>query len=203
MTRGSEKPPDVAAGAHGALSERQQTLLTELWEEHYEAIFLFVSARVTDHNLAEDIASTAFVQALQWVAKNGELPAGRANYRGWLKTIARNALVTWHRRTLVRGGLPRGGTDDPEGSPPCPDVPDPRTVSPSSNMENEDQLFALRECLEELAEDTRRLVLQRYLHGSSFKELVAMTGAPQGTVAVRLHRAVRRVRDCVEVRMVG
>jgi len=203
MTTGSEERADVHPDADGALSDLQQTLLIELWEKHYEAVFLFVSTRVPDHNLAEDIASTAFVQALQWLAKNGALPEDRANYRAWLMRIARNALITWHRRRPIRGsGSPRN-SDDNQGPLPCPDIPDPRTVSPSSNMEKEEQLVALRECLEELPDQTRTLVLHRYLDGIPFKDLVAMTGAPQGTVAVRLHRAVRRVRDCVEARLAG
>jgi len=203
MTTGSEELPNVHPGADGALSDLQQTLLAELWEKHYEAVFLFISTRVPDHNLAEDVASTAFVRALQWLAKNGALPEDRANYRGWLMTIARNALITWHRRPPIRGRGSPENPEDNEGSLPWPDIPDPRTVLPSSNMEKEEQLLALSECLEELPDETRRLVLHRYLHGIPFKDLVARTGAPQGTVAVRLHRAVRRVRDCVEARLVG
>ena len=56
---------------------------------------------------------------------------------------------------------------------------------------------ALRDCLAELPEDKRRLILSRYHPGSSVKGLAAGRSETPGALSVELHRIRRILESCI------
>lgn len=56
---------------------------------------------------------------------------------------------------------------------------------------------ALRHCLGELGNDHRRLVVERYQNGSSFKECAEKFGRSEGGLRVTLHRLRVALRKCI------
>ncbi len=124
----------------------------------------FLLRRTRDPHLAEDLAQETFVKAtralLGW---RGENPAA------WLLTIARNVLVDHLRRHRLELGLPH---------------PDELGV-PALHAES----LAVRDVLERLSEEHRRLLTLVYFEGFSLVEVAAMTGKKHTTIKTAVWRA--------------
>ncbi|MGW5262388.1 RNA polymerase sigma factor [Microbispora sp. NPDC004025] len=139
-------------------------IIEELYREHWALVCGFLLRRTRDPHLAEDLAQETFVKAtralLGW---RGENPAA------WLLTIARNVLVDHvrrHRREL--------------------DLPHPDELGvPALHID----ALAVRDVLERLPEDQRRLLTLVYFDGFSLVEVAAMTGRKHTTVKTAVWRA--------------
>ena len=57
---------------------------------------------------------------------------------------------------------------------------------------------ALDDCLDELPEQQRRLILERYGPGGSLREIAESLGRSPASLAVSLHRVRRVLMECVE-----
>lgn len=125
-----------------------------------------------DLGLAEDAAQSAW--AIAWRRLSGVRDP--AQVRSWLLTTAANE-ARQSIRTAVRRRRAEVGADP--GSPP--DRPDDRAVALS--------------LLDGLDDRDRMLVVLRHLAGLSSVEIAAAMGMRPEAVRVRLHRAIRRIRQ--------
>jgi RNA polymerase sigma-70 factor (ECF subfamily) len=62
---------------------------------------------------------------------------------------------------------------------------------------------ALEECLETLANDQREVFDLRHGEGFTYAEIAAALEITHGTVMSRLHRARRKMRECLEAKGMG
>lgn len=166
--RESEVGHDVGA-AHGRLDDDAQSLAeravrrdpaawSELFEQHYHSVFVFVRYRVRNADEAEDLAAQVFEIAYA--------RADRFDYRGvpiqaWLIGIARNLA-----RDLTKKRARRGFTEelDNASSPPAPDeIPaaDLRQdlqAAMGHLTADQQEVLALRFLLDRSVEDTARIM---------------------------------------------
>nr|WP_281367922.1 RNA polymerase sigma factor [Nonomuraea typhae] len=138
--------------------------MEELYREHWSLVCGFLLRRTRDPHLAEDLAQETFVKAtralLGW---RGENPAA------WLLAIARNVLLDHVRRRRTELALP-----DPDdlGVPPI----------------GVDAL-EVRDVLDRLPAQHRKLLELVYLEGFSMVEVAAMTGKKHNTIKTAVWRA--------------
>ncbi|MFI6501514.1 RNA polymerase sigma factor [Nonomuraea typhae] len=138
--------------------------MEELYREHWSLVCGFLLRRTRDPHLAEDLAQETFVKAtralLGW---RGENPAA------WLLAIARNVLLDHVRRRRTELALP-----DPDelGVPPI----------------GVDAL-EVRDALDRLPPQHRKLLELVYLEGFSMVEVAAMTGKKHNTIKTAVWRA--------------
>ncbi|MGP4096240.1 RNA polymerase sigma factor [Nonomuraea sp. KM90] len=141
-----------------------------MYREHWPLVCGFLLRRTRDPHLAEDLAQETFVKAtralLGW---RGENPAA------WLLTIARNVLVDHVRRMRRELPLPDAGE---LGVPPL-------------------HVAALdvRDALDRLPEQHRRLLRLVYFEGFSLVEVAAMTGRKHASIKTALWRARNAFAD--------
>ncbi|WP_343046169.1 RNA polymerase sigma factor [Nonomuraea typhae] len=139
-------------------------IIEELYREHWSLVCGFLLRRTRDPHLAEDLAQETFVKAtralLGW---RGENPAA------WLLAIARNVLLDHVRRRRTELALP-----DPDdlGVPPI----------------GVDAL-EVRDVLDRLPAQHRKLLELVYLEGFSMVEVAAMTGKKHNTIKTAVWRA--------------
>jgi RNA polymerase sigma factor (sigma-70 family) len=139
-------------------------IIEDLYREHWTLVCGFLVRRTRDPHLAEDLAQDTFVRAtralLGW---RGENPAA------WLLTIARNVFIDHVRRTRTEPPLP-----DPDelGVP---------ALAPSA--------LEVRDVLDRLPAQHRRLLELVYLEGFSMVEVAAMTGKKHNTIKTAVWRA--------------
>lgn len=160
----------------------------EAWYvEHQSAVFRYVRFRVATREAAEDVTSVVFMKALRSFDR---YDATRASPRTWLLRIARNA-VTDHLRALRRRGSLHVSLDR---------IPDLVADVPS----HEDRVIK-QERIQRLLNGTRTLrkadqemLSLRYGAGLENSEIAEHLGITNNAVAVRLHRALKRLKACVD-----
>ncbi|MBX3229166.1 MAG: sigma-70 family RNA polymerase sigma factor, partial [Labilithrix sp.] len=144
-------------------------------------------AMVRDRSAAEDLTQDVFGDAIRGLASY----RGDAAPRTWLLSIARNRCIDYLR---ARKRDPWGGTLD-EGAPDPDEHPD-TTAFGSEWLA--DRSLVLR-ALDALAEGDRALVVLRFKNGLDYDELAHAFGLREGTVRMRVSRALARMRQVLEL----
>ena len=166
----SPLPPDFSAWYH----------------DHRAGVYRYVRFRVATRETAEDVTSEVFMKALRSIKR---YDPSRASPRTWLLRIARNA-VTDHLRSLRRRGSLHVSLDR------VPDL--------VSDVPSQDERVIRQERIEKLLNGNRTLrqadqdiLSLRYGTGLSNGEIAEALQISPNAVAVRLHRALKRLREAV------
>jgi RNA polymerase sigma-70 factor (ECF subfamily) len=143
-------------------------------------------AMVRDRAVAEDLTQDVFSDAFRSLATF----RGDSSPRTWLLSIARNRCVDYLR---ARKRDPWGGALD-ESSP------DPDEHADEASFGSEwfaDRSVVLR-ALDTLAEGERALIVLRFKNGLEYDELAQVFRLREGTVRMRVSRALARMRHVLE-----
>lgn len=149
-----------------------------LYRALHPVVWRFVRRRCQGDAEAEEIVGATFLRLLERLAKVD----GRQGVRGYVLTIAANALTD--------GARERARRDD--GTPP--ELPDPGG-SPLDRLialEDEAQVTAR---MAPLPAVTRQLLTLRFSDGLRFSEIAQLTGIAEPAVRQRISRAVRELRS--------
>lgn len=157
------------------------------YEEHRATVYRYVRYRLSNRETAEDVTSTVFVKALRSLDR---YDPSRASPRTWLLRIARNAVID-HLRSLKRKGSLHVCLDS------VPDL--------VANLPSQEERLMKQERIQELLNATRTLrdadqeVLSlRYGAELSNAEIADALEITPNAVAVRIHRALKRLKAAVE-----
>lgn len=160
----------------------------DVWfRDHRETVYRYVRFRVATRESAEDITSDVFLKALRALHR---YDPRRASPRTWLIRIARNA-VTDHLRALRRRGALHVSLDR---------VPDLVSQAPSQEERilREEQVRRLLNAAATLRETDQEVLSLRYGAGMRNAEIAATLKTSCNVVAVRIHRALGRLREAVK-----
>lgn len=159
------------------------------WYEAYRpGVYRYVRFRVATREAAEDVTADVFLKALRAFPR---YDAERASPRTWLLRIARNA-VTDHLRRLQRRGALNVSLDR------VPDLMSDRP-SPEERMMERERLQRLLNATHRLAPNDQEILSLRYGAGLDNKEIADHLGITANATAVRLHRALKRLRDVIDL----
>ena len=180
-----------------ALVERVPTdpaAFVELYDFYLPRIYAYCVRRVEDRAVAEDLTAGTFEKALT-ALRGGSLR--NESFGGWLYRVAGNALVDHVRRDrrTVPLASPSATADEAGDEAPAAELGDERALAPFIAALERD---ALARALTEVPEVHRRVVVLRYVDGLEGDELAAALGCSRPTAAVKLHRALRALRDRLE-----
>ena len=159
----------------------------ETWfREHRTAVFRYVRFRVATREAAEDVTSEVFMKALRSFDRYDE---NRASPRTWLLRIARNA-ITDHLRALQRRGSLHVSLDR---------IPDLVANVPSAEERvlKEERIQLLLNGSRTLGKADQEILSLRYAAGLENAEIAEHLQVSHNAVAVRLHRALRRLKEVV------
>ena len=157
-----------------------------LVERYQRRLFRACRRMLGDADEADDVVQESFVRA--WDHLDGFDPSYR--FYTWLYTIARNRALNVLRGRKVRGAVSLSDEAAPQLVAPAAD-------RASAGVEDAELGAALAACRETLPEDQRETFDLRHADGLSYAEIARATGAPEGTVMSRLHRAREKMRDCL------
>lgn len=160
----------------------------EGWFRAYrEAVYRYVRFRVATREAAEDVTSEVFLKALRSFHR---YDPGLASPKTWLLRIAQNA-VTDHLRQLRRRGSLHVSLDR---------VPDLVVEGPSQEerMVRQERIQRLLNGARTLRRADQDILSLRYGSGLDNAEIAEHLGISNNAVAVRLHRALRRLKDALD-----
>ncbi len=154
----------------------------ELYDFYLPRVYGFIFRRVQDHFVAEDLTSMTFQRALENVRR----PDFRNDcFGGWLYRVASNVVVDNARRNRQWVSL----SDVRES-----EEPGDLALDALAAALDRDQL---RRALLRLSEGHRELLVMRFYDELDTEELCAAFGCSREALAVRLHRALRALRQAV------
>jgi len=134
---------------------------------------------------AEDLAQDVFGRALTQMREF----RGDSSVRTWVLAIARNRCIDYLRQSRRDpwAGAPADGEGEPDGH--ADDAP----LAAELLLRRHDVSHALSA----LSEGERALVILRFKNGLEYDELAAAFGLREGTVRMRISRALERMRDAL------
>ena len=182
-----ESPP---AGTVGTRQRAEAPLPRdfEAWYiEHQSAVFRYVRFRVATREAAEDVTSLVFMKALRSFDR---YDSSRASPRTWLLRIARNA-ITDHLRALKRRGSLHVSLDR---------IPDLVADVPSheERVIKQERIQRLLNGSQTLRKADQDILSLRYGAGLDNSEIAEHLEISNNAVAVRLHRALKRLKASLE-----
>jgi RNA polymerase sigma-70 factor, ECF subfamily len=166
-----------------ALAKQDTRAFAQLYDRHFDRIYRYIYRRTGDREVAEDLTSQTFQQAL---AALGGFEWRGLPFSAWLYRIASN-LVSRHRQTSGREVAmeyverivdQRGSFEDPLES----------LIQRSSSD-------VLHEALERLNPDQQRAIVLKYAHGLKNAEVGALMNRSEGGIKQLVHRAMLVLRS--------
>jgi RNA polymerase sigma factor (sigma-70 family) len=156
--------------------------LGTLYERHHVALFDYLSRMIGNRTAAEDLLQDVFVRMLKY--RGTFRNDGR--FESWMFHLARNARADYFRRRAAVE-LNDDGLDAPIDAP-----------GPAHLVERDEQTALLRRALLQLREDRRELIILARYRGMKRDAIAELLGVDVSTVNVRIHRAVKELRDIVQ-----
>ncbi len=160
--------------------------IAALVQRHQVGLWRYLRVLGCEPELAEDIVQDSFLAAFR--SPPGIPEADSTGWNRWLKTVARNRFISHRRRSKrqVDFGL----------------IGDVDALFASSAEDGGDAaMVALESCVKRL--DGRSLAVIRARFGDELTaaETAERIGIGESNVGVILHRAIRRLRECMEGRL--
>ena len=142
---------------------------------------------------AEDATQEAFISAYR------SMHSFRGgSFKGWLLRIVTNACYDELRRRKRRPTTPLEPLDDDDEEIESPHwIADPGET-PEESTERQELSRAIQNCLEQLPDEFKAVVVLVDLQGVDYTEAASIMHTPLGTIKSRLARARMRLRDCMQ-----
>jgi RNA polymerase sigma-70 factor (ECF subfamily) len=157
-------------------SRREDRLnwLAEMYRAYAADLQRFISNKVGDPTVAEDLTSTVFLKALRWLKEDSE------SARGWLYATARTTIVDYWQEQRKSEMHSLSGLEEQL-------LPSGETAFANQQVE-----MRVQHLLSLLPERDRTILTLRYLQGYSAAEIARALGTSAGHIRVLQLRALRR-----------
>jgi len=172
---------DQAGGRYRGRKEA----FAEMYDRHMPDIYRYITYRVGNPSLAEDLTADVFEKALRGI--EGYRP-DKAAPRTWLTAIARNTVID-HFRKAGRIEVVREDDAPEEASE------EPAVEEQVAHLEEARQL---RLCLADLPQLDQDIISLKFGADMNNREIARVLSISESNVGTRLYRAVRRLKDAFE-----
>lgn len=135
--------------------------------------------RVRDRESAEDIAAETWLHVVRDL---GRFSGGPAEFRAWVFTLARHRAIDAARAVAARPSVPTAEVIDISTAP----------SAEATAIERADTEAAVR-LVATLPAVQAEMVMLRVVAGLSVADVAAIVGKKPGTVAVAVHRALKKL----------
>jgi RNA polymerase sigma-70 factor (ECF subfamily) len=161
----------------------------QLVRRHQQRIHRLAMHVLRDRAEAEDVAQETFIRAYQALARFD----GRSEPYTWFYRITINlSLNTIRSRKSARASSP---DDDPRLDALMSEKRSTTNADPPGDAARRQLYAVLCEGIDGLSETLRTTLILVCIDGRSHEEAAAILGAPEGTIAWRVHEARRKLRD--------
>jgi RNA polymerase sigma factor (sigma-70 family) len=163
-----------------AVREGDLAKLGLLFDRYHVALFDFLSRMTGNRHVAEDLVQEVFLRVLKYRATYRE----GARFEPWIFSIARNARADHFGKREAALPLSVEALETPDDAP-----------GPEGRLEIEGESLRLRAALMRLREDRRELLILARYHDMKHEAIGELLGIDTNTVKVRIHRALKELRE--------
>ena len=150
-----------------------------LFERYHRPLFEFLARMTGNPAAAEDLVQDVFVRVLKYRATWRD----EGRFETWLFRIARNARADYFRARSSDAPIDEAA-DHPSRAPLVIDT-----------LARDREVARLQRALMLLREDKRELIVLARYRGMKLEAIADLLGIEVGTVKVRMHRAVKELRE--------
>ena len=164
---------------------------TDVYDEYVDKIYRFVFVRVNSKAAAQDLTSETFTRTLEYMNSKlmGSDPVKIDNIQAFLYRTARNIVTDYYRqKSRTDVPLDYDSQEMVEREMPYKDRPDIAAA-------HGEQVGEVRLALAKMDKDRADIVMWHYIEDMPIREIADITGRPEGTVRVMLHRGLKELRD--------
>jgi RNA polymerase sigma-70 factor (ECF subfamily) len=181
------------------LRERDEKAFREIVTLYGDRVFNLTYRMIGNREEAEDLAQDVFIS----VFKHIDSFRGDSKFSTWLYRIAANHCKNRIKYLSRRHDRKRSEFDETLAQPGVESglTAPSQAPRPDKYLENRQLERLMQECLAELDEDHRIVIVLRDIEELSYEEICAVTNLPDGTVKSRLHRARAALRKKIQQRM--
>lgn len=179
--------------------------LNELLQHYYPLVKRIVRARLGkrlgQYYDDDDFIQDTFLQAIR--AIEGAEIRDSASFRGWLAAITERQILGAHRyHTSAKNDWDRELNPNADKSTDgMVEIGSDREPSPSRPAKEDEYQDLIDQCMAELPEDEREVILMRHYMEHSWKEITAKLNRPSVDAARQLRdRALQRLNEIVRRR---
>jgi RNA polymerase sigma-70 factor (ECF subfamily) len=144
---------------------------------------------------ANDAVQDAFLSAFKGISQF----KGQSRLGTWLHRIVVNAALgrlrsrQRHPEKSIDDLLPHFGEGEHQLDPPVP-----WKTAPETGLQRQESCELVRDCVNQLPENYRTVLLLRDIEGLNTEETAQMLGTSPGVVKTRLHRARQALRSLLD-----
>lgn len=157
-------------------------VFTEFYNIFLPKIFRYISYKVSDTHLAEDLTSAVFEKALTGFKS---YRSEKAKFSTWIFRIARNTLIDYFRVSGKQKTIP---LEEIDNEPKSGDTPE------QAFLEKEESQI-LRQCISKLSPKEQEIISLKFGAEMNNRQIAGLLGLTDSNVGVILYRAVRKLRD--------
>src|SRR4051812_25306874 len=176
--------PRVEPAQGGQRGTVDASRVVALYESHGPELRRFVLGVTRDPELASDVLQATFAKALEL----GHT-ARAETFKGWLFRVAFHEAVTARRRREARE----------QGNRRLAALGKHAAERPDERLIRTETIEAVRQALEGLPAEQRRVVWARMYEDKTFAEIARESGLPLGTVLTRMRLALEKLRRSVRL----
>ena len=154
----------------------------EFYNIYLPKIFRYISYKVSDTHLAEDLTSAVFEKAL---TKFRSYSSEKAKFSTWIFRIARNTMIDHFRVSGKQKTIPLG---EMENEPKSTDTPEQAFIE-------KEETKILRQCISKLSPKEQEVISLKFGAAMNNRQIAGLLGLSDSNVGVILYRAVRKLRD--------
>lgn len=166
-----------------AVRDGEVRLLGELYTRHHRALFGYFIRLCANPDLAGDLVQEVFLRILKYRGTY----RGTGTFTGWLYRLARNVFHDQLRRR--RPDVPL------DGIPEMRLAESPRVIE---GLDTDRRLATFRDAFHRLPPEKREILALSHFQHLRYAEIGRLLGCTEGAVKVRVHRAVKQLRDLVQ-----
>jgi RNA polymerase sigma-70 factor, ECF subfamily len=161
--------------------------LSAIYDRYLTRIYRYVLAHVSSQTDAEDITQDVFLRVAEAI---GRFEWREVEFSSWIFRIAKNQMISHHRKGATRAGNVSTDDIDVEDAEPTPE----HAV---------EQAMIIREVFDacaDLPQSQREVIALRFGSGLSVKETADSLGKSENNVKVLQHKAIQRLQKMLGAR---
>ena len=155
---------------------------TDFYNQYLPKVFRYISYKVSDTHLAEDLTSTVFEKAL---TKFKSYRSEKAAFSTWIFRIARNTLIDHFRVSERQKTIPLDQMDNT----PKDDI------SPEQTYEEKEERQILRQCILKLTAKEQEIISLKFGAEMNNRQIAGLLGLSYSNVGIILYRAVQKLKN--------
>jgi RNA polymerase sigma-70 factor (ECF subfamily) len=177
LVRQAQKAPDAFA---------------KLYDQYYPKIFGYILRRTANLEVAQDITSETFLNALR---KLWQFRWRNISFSSWLYKIATNEINQYFRKAEYKKSISLEELQEQGFEPISSHNPESELIEAQEKLRQHQDFLEIQGKVVRLPAKYQEVIALRFFEQKQINEISEILGKKEGTVKSLLHRAMEKLRE--------